>query len=250
MVRFYHTYLRLLVHWAFIAGAGAASLATPNVNAEQVVPIAPFRAVYEVEANGLAVGRLTRTLTYTAAEYRFESNVATTGLAALLSNTKVYESSEGSFTPTQFLPARYQYRREGRKKTKLHEITFDRTASRARGNAQGVQTELTLPTLALDKLSYQLAVMHDLAQPDTPLSYAVADVDRVKSYKLVATQAAALRFGEANYEVIEVTHQRAGSTRRTTLWCAPALDFMPLQIEYRERDGKVTRAYLRDLSRD
>ncbi len=250
MGRFYHTYLRPLARLAFLCGAIAGLLTSPPLGAGGAVPLVPFRAVYEVESNGLTVGTLTRSLIYTGDGYRFESNIATTGLAALLSNTKVFESSEGTFTPTQFLPTRYLYRREGRKKTKLYEVVFDRTADRAHGNAGGERQEFALPPLALDKLSYQLAVMHDLALPDQTLTYAIADVDRVKHYELVRAPAAPLGFGKTTYETIEITHQRSGSQRRTTLWCAPALAYMPLKIEYRERDGKITRAFLQELSRD
>ena len=40
------------------------------------------------------------------------------------------------------------------------------------------------------------------------------------------------------YDVVGIQHQRQGSSRATTLWCAPELDYLPVLIE-QHKNGKL-----------
>ena len=49
-------------------------------------------------------------------------------------------------------------------------------------------------------------------------------------------------------EVIKLTRKRSRpKDRKTTLWCAPALNYIPVMLEHIEKDGTIFTAKLRRL---
>ena len=73
-------------------------------------------------------------------------------------------------------------------------------------------------------------------EPDD--TYVLFDVDkmRVANVRNVGTKSFKTRAG--SYEAVGIQHQKEGSSRTTTLWCAPELDFLPVVIE-QHRKGKL-----------
>ena len=118
-------------------------------------------------------------------------------------------------------------------------LDFDWEAGRfSRTDVPDEGTALEAGTL--DKLSLVLGVMLDLAREVPELSHPVADKDGIKRYTLTREPAEPIDFNGRSQSVIKVSYSRGDSGRKTSLWCAPALQFQPLRIEYRERDGEIT----------
>ena len=69
--------------------------------------------------------------------------------------------------------------------------------------------------------------MHDLINDRPSPNYVLFDVDK----KTVQTKA-------GQFDVVGIEHQKEGSSRKTTLWCAPELDYLPVIIE-QHRKGKL-----------
>jgi hypothetical protein len=46
------------------------------------------------------------------------------------------------------------------------------------------------------------------------------------------------------YEVVGIQHQKEGSSRVTTLWCAPELGYLPIVIEQHRKKKRNFRATL------
>ncbi|MGH8597961.1 MAG: DUF3108 domain-containing protein, partial [Gammaproteobacteria bacterium] len=109
------------------------------------------------------------------------------------------------------------------------------------------QTSLSIVAGTLDKLVYQLVLMHDLRDPSKPLHYVVADDGRIKNYQLVREGEETLEILGAPTATLRVVYSASESPRRTTLWCAPRFDYLPVKIEYREDDGNVTTATLTEV---
>ena len=205
-----------------------------------------FLATYSVRTAGLKVGRMQRRLTITSGNhYRFESKIESTGLLALVHKATIEESSEGELSPTQLLPQHYVYRRSTGDKRKEASTDFDWARSRVTMRAKNQQWEIATRPGTLDKLVYQLALMRDLARGDDDrLHYTIADDGELKIYDLTR---AGLETIEINGEAVpaqKIVYARNGSTRKTTLWCAAAYGYLPIKIEYLERDGGLTVATL------
>lgn len=215
--------------------------------AEMLLP--PFTATYEVSVKGIPLGRLTQRLERPAAQdYHFTSTLESTGLARLLRKLHAEETSTGTLSPAGLKPERYTYFRRSGRKEKRFSLAFDWAAGAVSRTDPPAQP-MALEAGTLDKLSLLLGVMLNLARGGDVLQHRVADDDGVKTYTLSRENAEPIPFEGHPQAVIKLSYARGDSGRRTTLWCAPALAYVPLRIEYRERNGELTRGALVSLVR-
>lgn len=232
---------------------GAATLycaLTTPVAAAEPAPMPPaFDAVYRVKTGGVAAGSMQRRFEIDAAGgYRFTSVIEAEGLVALLKPTRIEESSSGSWTAGRPQAQHYAHRKQSGKKTKETTIAFDWTTLIAAATINGTRVEAPVSTGTLDKLNYQLALMGDLAAGEKSLSYRIADVGASKDYVLEQRPGERVQAAGQTYDTLPVAYSRTDG-RRTVLWCAPALGYLPVRIEYTEKDGGVTTAVLASVTR-
>ncbi|MBI2799408.1 MAG: DUF3108 domain-containing protein [Gammaproteobacteria bacterium] len=213
-------------------------------------PLAAFTATYSVRAGGLKVGEMTRALSlYEPAQYRFETTIESSGLLKLVRHESIQESSSGDLLGDEIRPRHYVYRRSSKSRQRETEIAFDWDKHRITTIVQGQRWEMDAMAGTLDKLVYQLVLMRDLINDKAPLVYTVADGGKLKSYEITRLGEESVEFDGAPVRTIKVAYLRQDSQRRTTLWCAPAQGYLPIQIEYREDDGGITTARLTKLVR-
>ena len=105
--------------------------------------------------------------------------------------------------------------------------------------AKGRTWRMSIPDGTLDKLSYMLALMNDLQDGKRELIYPVADGGQLKTYRVEGLGHQQLDTALGTLDTLMVRRTREGSPRQTTYWCAPALDYLPVQVEHRERDGSI-----------
>lgn len=224
-------------------------LAMPVANSEPAALTPPFDAVYRVKTGGLDAGSMQRRFEIDAAgSYRFTSMIEAEGLVALLKPTRIEESSSGNWTAGRPQAQRYAHHKLSGKKTKETTITFDWAELIAAATVNGTRVEAPVTTDTLDKLNFQLAVMHDLAAGQTSLRYRVADAGASKIYVLELRPTERVQAAGQTYDTLPVAYSRTDG-RRTVLWCAPALGYLPVRIEYTEKDGGVTTAVLASVTR-
>ena len=213
--------------------------------ADTAPPLQNFSADYEISSGQLKVGTLRRKLVIDAEQhYRFESNVEASGLLAMLHRGQIEESSVGTLTAGQVRPLTYRYRKRSGKKQKETNIEFDWAAGRITTTAQGQRWQMAPATGVLDKLVYQLALMQDLAHAAPDLRYLVADGGRTKTYEVARQSEETLQILGQAEPTLKVAYLQQGTSRRTVFWCAPRYRFLPVQIEYRDDDSRVTKATL------
>ena len=117
-------------------------------------------------------------------------------------------------------------------------ITFDWDTNQASGKVGDDDVVLQLDGLSHDAVSIQYELMHDLINDQPSASYVLFDVDkmRVANVRNVGTKSVETKAGQ--FDVVGIEHQKEGSSRTTTLWCAPELDYLPVVIE-QHRKGKL-----------
>lgn len=206
--------------------------------------IEPFEARYAVSAKGLKLGEMTRKLEISPGQtYRFTADFKTTGLAGAFKRVVIRESSTGEILGRTIRPRQYRYRKESGKKIEESGTDFDWTQKLATGFKGEQHWQLPLSGDEFDKVTYQLALAADLLAGTTVLDYNVPDAGKRQrfSVKREGTEVIALATGKVS--TLRVAYRRRDG-RSTLLWCDPARAFLPVQIEYREKDGGVTRATL------
>jgi hypothetical protein len=88
----------------------------------------------------------------------------------------------------------------------------------------------------------QVAVMRDMASPDGPRNYALADEDAIKLYSYVRNGREAVNAPSGTVDAEVFVQQREGSSRRLLLWAAPELSFLPVRME-QQKDGQTDTSF-------
>jgi hypothetical protein len=199
-----------------------------------------FSVDYVLSSMGTTIGRTELSLTPASdGGFVYESRSKATGLAAMIRNERIVERSEWRFHETGLRPLRYRYDRTGGKRERRVEVDFDWETGTVHNTAKGRTWRMSVPEGTLDKMIYLLALMQDLAAGRRPLEYSVADGGRLKTYVLEEIGEETLDTALGPMDTRVVRRLRRGEKRETILWCAPALAFLPVKVEHRERDGNT-----------
>ena len=204
-----------------------------------------YRATYDVWNGILKLGILERRLQITASgTYTFESCMETRGLAALVSKFSIVETSRGEFNAGRMRPLHYAYARIGNKE-KAFELKFDRRAGVVRRTAPGPGWSTPISASVLDKLTYQAQLMLDLVTEPSALYYDIADNGKLKAYDIEIIGLESVETGSGTFDALRLEREKGTSKRKTTMWCAQALDWLPIKVVNQEKNGTVTTALLR-----
>ena len=233
---------------AVFAGAGHASQGlTPHVTE------------YKVKVSGVS-GRLTTRLERRDEGFEAVHVVKATGFAGLFARGEVRELSRFGDLTSGMLPTRYEARNTLRADSGAA-LDFDWDAARVTGmtfeDGQRSDVDLALDMPMFDRLALQYRLMADLANgggaaiaadadEDAAPSYMLFDGDEARALNITRIGTRDIRTRAGTFETIGVQHQKQGSSRRTLLWLAPELDYLPVLIEQYRRDDLKVRATLRD----
>ena len=205
-----------------------------------------FYANYQVELNGIQAGELRQTLSTDASGNR--KFVSTKGIFAFIKSDVIEETSLWTYHEDYIRPLFYRYSRNGGKKDKMLTMDFYWDERKVHINDREHPWDLKIKNNTLDKLVYQLQVMHDLTNKRDKLSYSIADGGKLKQYEIVRLGNEIIDTPLGKISAVKLTRKRDNdSDRKTTLWCAPALGYLPVKLEHIEKNDSRFTAYLRKL---
>lgn len=211
--------------------------------------IPDFSALYIVKINGLQAGELSQNLsTNDDGSRQFKSATQAKGIFALFKPDLVEETSIWQSYDNFIRPQSYLYQRTGGKKEKYLSLSFDWPSQQVYIDDKKHPWQLAIEPNTLDKLVYQLALMSDLADQQTQFSYRIADDGKLKTYDIQILDTEVIKGKLGKIETVKLIRKRDHAKgRQTTLWCAPALNFLPVKLEHIEKDGSVFTAELHRL---
>ncbi len=223
--------MKLLHHIALILTA-AALLAVASAEATELTP---HRAQYHVKISILS-GQLNTELVATANGYVATHVIKPKGLAKLHGG-RMDVRSEFTAAADGVRPVRFHEIDTIRNDPETR-IQFDWSTNQASGTVGDKNVLLQLDGIAYDNVSIQYELMHDLLNGEPSDTYVLFDVDkmRIANVRNIGTREIRTRAG--TYKAVGIQHQKEGSSRVTTLWCAPELDYLPVVIE-QHRKGKL-----------
>ena len=207
-------------------------LATPAFAGD----LTPHRAEYKVKISVVS-GQLNTELLATESGYVATHVVKPTGVSRMITSGRMQVSSEFAAAEDGVRPVTYHAVDTIRDEPEAH-ITFDWRTNEARGTVGSEDIVLQLDGLSHDAVSIQYELMHDLINDRPSPNYVLFDVDkmRVANVRKVGNKTVQTKAGR--FDVVGIEHQKEGSSRKTTLWCAPELDYLPVIIE-QHRKGKL-----------
>lgn len=218
-----------------LCALGGVSQAQPAAGISE-----PFVARFSLTTQGTKIGETEWSVKPVATDiYVYESRTVAAGIIALVNNEEIVERSEWKIDRGALLPLSYAYRRSGGDRDRNIAVNFDWENSQAENTARGHSWRMPVPAGTLDKLSYVLVLMKDLAENKTELRYQIADGGRLKIYELQIEGEERIDTALGSMETVVVRRLRNSEERETLLWCAKNLNYLPVMIEHREKDGTV-----------
>ncbi len=200
----------------------------------------PFVARFSLTTQGTKVGETEWSLKpLTSDVFIYESRTVAAGIFGLLSDEEIVERSHWQLEQGLLQPLRYSYRRSGGENDRNVAVSFDWEKSQAENTAKGHSWRMPVPAGTLDKLSYVLVLMRDLAAEKAELKYQIADGGRLKIYELRIEGEERIDTALGSMDTVIVRRLRNSGERETLLWCAKSLNYLPVMIEHREKDGTV-----------
>lgn len=210
----------------------AALVAAPAAGAADLTP---HTAEYKVKISVLS-GRLNTELRETQDGYVASHVVKPTGLAKVLGG-HISVRSEFTTADDGVRPVAFREIDTIGDEPETN-IRFDWATNQAIGTVGDDAVNLQLDGLSHDNVSIQYELMHDLLNGGPSETYVLFDVDkmRIANVRNIGTKSFKTKAGR--YEAVGIQHQKEGSSRVTTLWCAPELGYLPVVIE-QHRKGKL-----------
>jgi len=208
-----------------------------------------FSANYLVMLNGIQAGDLKQHLsTNVDGSRKFSSTTQAQGIFAFFKPDLIEETSTWLMVNNKIQPQHYLYQRSGGKKDKYLKLDFNWQSQQLHIDDKNYPWQLALEPYTLDKLVYQLALMMDLSKDKNQYNYRIADGGKIKTYTIDFIDEETVTTPLGKIKTIKLKRLRdETSKRQTILWCAPALNFLPVKLEHTEKDGTVFTASLRKL---
>jgi len=200
-------------------------------------------SVFDVSRNGISLGNLKSTLSYTGNKYQYHKSTRATGVAKLLTGAKITEKSEGLFSGNRIIPTAYSYKEKVRKKRKSDRATF--VKGRASGEYKGKAYDLAVPANILDRGVLEMVIANDLSRQLPKLSYTVVERGELKNYHFVRQGNERVTTKAGTFDTIKVSVKRAGGSRETTYWMSQQIGFLPVKMLHKEK-GDVIVSVLRE----
>ena len=140
------------------------------------------------------------------------------------------------------MPARYQYERTGLGKNKTQDTRFDWASGLANDVVRDEAFTFNPSTFFSDRLLYQLRLQVDLI--NTPVdsirsktwTYLIFDRGRMKEYVFEMADEESIDTALGTIDTIRLERKNEDSSKRTTLWLAPSLEYMLIRF-VQEDDG-------------
>jgi len=233
----------------------ALAMAWPAQSAD--MPAAPlpasawppqFTADYSLYSRGVKVAEMHRVMeTGADGNHVFRSSTRTTGLFALVRKDHIEEESRWQVVDGSPRSIAYTYTRSGHKKRNVA-VRFDWDTRRITNTLNGESWRMPAVPQVVDKLLYQFALMTDLRAGENDLNYTVADEGKIKVYEIEPLGEETIKTSLGEFRSMKFRHQKLGDDRITTLWCAPQFQYLPVQVEYQEKDGSKVLVVLKSVT--
>jgi hypothetical protein len=218
-----------------------AALALVPLAAEAAAPPPPYTAQYEVRRNGNRLG--TATVSFRKlANGRYElvsDSTGSEGLAAI-AGLSVNERSILRWGDQPETVA-YDYRQKMAWKSRARSMQVDAAAGRIDSTDKDAHYSPRYERGVIDRNVVVVALMGDLAAGrGGELRYRIPDKDEVRTwtYRIGGSEQLGTPLGAQ--KVVRVERIRdSGNGRSTTLWMAPARNFVPMRILQQEPNGET-----------
>ncbi len=198
--------------------------------------IPPFQAEYRISVGGIPAGKVEVSLELSGdGNYRYRQHSVPLGLLAVLKSDEITEVSEGLIRGDRVIPSSYLYQREQSKKPRKENLLFDWKTGRVTDRTSNAVWSVDIPEGTQDKFSKQLALMVAMSSDQNPVTFQVADDERLKTYHFRPQGTETIEIEKKRFDTLKIARSKGERPSKSTLWLAPRLHFLPVKVEKLER---------------
>lgn len=208
-----------------------------------------FEAEYLIKRAGLTLGTTRLSFRHTTdGRYAYESISTVSGLLSWLREEHVSESSSGSMDSNAIRPDEYRFQRTGDRGRRDATVSFDWNNGTAVNTVDGSTWKMDIQPGTLDKLVVQIAIMRHLQAGVADLEFSVADGGKPKRYSIVIHGEETVEVPAGEFAAVRIEQRAENTNRKTFLWAAPALDYLPVKILREENSGATYYSVLESVT--
>jgi len=210
-------------------------------------PYPAFVASYDANANGLGIGTVQVSLTHEGGnEYLYRQESVSTGIAALFGNDDSTQESRWRYQDNRIQVIDYRSRRRGGDDDDNEHLVFDWKTRRVSNTGAGEHWEIPIPEDAVDRLVMQLAMLFDLRDGKTELTYRVPRQGRIKTYEFGLVGKETIDLESGSYRTLKIQRKNENNDR-SLVWIAPELNYFPVRFLKHKKSGVKIELVLRKL---
>ncbi|HEX5056098.1 MAG TPA: DUF3108 domain-containing protein [Gammaproteobacteria bacterium] len=206
-------------------------------------PVSPYTAKYSVISSGATVAEAVYTLTRSGRGWEFRAHAKPSRMASLFISTEIDEYSRletlgGALRPLQY---RYEQAAGNAHDSKNLRVDYDWQAGSLNVSNGVTSRQLALKPDTYDPLSAQLAVIQCMKNNCANMDYRVLDEMELQQRIFERDGTETVQTALGDYSAVKISYHKG--KRRTTLWLAPALQYIPVKIQ--QFKGKELKSEMR-----
>ena len=191
-----------------------------------------YSAVYSLDADGMSIGQLKRSLKLTKdGSIALSTQSYATGFWKLFIDDTISEESRFTINDGKVIPQSYHYAKKKKGKRSEERVTFDFPKETILSSFNGGQQSFPLTGMENDKLLYQFMIRAALREgrEESELHFLVVDKRKIEPYQFKVGVIESLDTGIGSIKAVRVERINE-EKRKTTIWFAPSLDYLPVKI--------------------
>lgn len=189
----------------------------------------PFSADYALKKKGMTIGKIRLSLTSENNRWRFETHAEASGLAAMLSDDTITESTLLAIVENGIQPVHYRYLRNGNKDGKDLQTEFDWEQAVAKVTERDNSTPVELKDGTLNEHAVTLALILALQSGFSEKTYTVLDETKVETQTYTNAGSEKIKVPAGEFDAVKVV--RKHGSRETIGWYSPTLNYLPVKVQ-------------------
>lgn len=205
----------------------------------------PYSAIYDVYSSDDKLGRATRKMTNTNGQWLLETKA---DISKYFIKLKSNESTRFQLVNNQLQTDWfYSHTKVTFKKPRVIEQTFDWKNSTEKGSKGKRQWQLTHQHQVFDRVSHIIQLREDLLHGKTVFDYKVSYKGKIHDYQYSIESHENIDTKMGVLKTIKLVRNKSNGDV-FTLWLAPELNFIPVQIGQFEQDKPDVKLKLKSLT--
>ncbi len=203
----------------------------------------PYKARYQASYRGISGGDIEMSLRRGSepGQWLYETRAFPNILGRIAVSPQARERSVMELTSAGIRPLNFEFNDGKEDLEKDVRTTFDWSAGRVRGTAQGKPFDLEASPGTQDTASVQAAMLVELLAGRSPEGFTIIMGSRLRDYRYWSEGRATVETPMGRVDTVVWANQRNGSDRVTRVWHAPSLGYVPVQaVQFRKGKAETT----------